>query len=165
LWTRIGAAQAAAASLPRLVPVALIVVPLTAAGARLASAGQLSSWSRDRAIANAAPMIADIEAFRARTGTYPAAISSVWPDYHPAIVGIERYRYEPSGDAFNLFFEHPSTDLATREIVMFNPKREQDISSHAFDLLRLSSEDIRRQRGYFAAHDLPQSGWRRFLFD
>jgi hypothetical protein len=52
-----------------------------------------------------------------------------------------------------------------REIVMYNPRGEQDISGHAFDLLQLSPEEIRRQRGYFASYDLPQAGWRRFLFD
>ena len=48
---------------------------------------------------------------------------------------------------------------------MYNPRGEQDISSHAMDLLQLSPDDIRRQRGYFAAHNLSQTGWRRFLFD
>ena len=47
---------------------------------------------------------------------------------------------------------------------MYNPRGEQDISRHAFELLQLSPEEIRRQRGYFAAYDLPQIGWRRFLF-
>jgi hypothetical protein len=40
--------------------------------------------------------------FHERTGAYPAAISSVWPDYHPGVIGVERYRYEPSGKAYNL---------------------------------------------------------------
>jgi hypothetical protein len=83
----------------------------------------------------------------------------------PGIIGIERYRYEPSGDGYNLYFEHPTTNLAVREIVMYNPRGEQDISSHAFDLLQLSPEEIRRQRGSFASYNLPQAGWRRFLFD
>jgi hypothetical protein len=48
---------------------------------------------------------------------------------------------------------------------VYNPRGEQDFSSHAFDLLRLSGEDIRRQRGYFASHDLPQANWKRFVFD
>ncbi|MGH9373713.1 MAG: hypothetical protein ACRD15_19505, partial [Vicinamibacterales bacterium] len=110
-------------------------------------------------------IISDIERFRERTGAYPVAISSVWPDYHPGVIGIERYRYEPSGEGYNLYFEHPATNLSVREIVMYNPRGEQDISSHAFDLLQLSPEEIRRQRGYFASYDLPQAGWRQFLFD
>jgi hypothetical protein len=56
-------------------------------------------------------------------------------------------------------------DFATAEIVMYNPRGEADFSSHDADLLELSPEDIRRRRGYFAAHDLPERGWKRFLFD
>jgi hypothetical protein len=165
LWRRVGAAQASRAGLPRLVPIGLIVVPLISAGARLTVVEAAAAWSRDRAIANSTALVSDIERYRARTGAYPAAISSVWPDYHPGIVGVERYRYEPSGPTYNLYFEHPATDIAAREIVMYNPLGEQDISSHAFDLLRLSPEEIARQRGYFAVYDLPQANWRRFLFD
>ncbi len=165
LWRRVGAARTAGADLARAVPIALIVVPLVAMAGRTALAGSAAAWSRDRAIANAAEIISDIERFRERTGSYPVAISSVWPDYHPGIIGIERYRYEPSGKGYSVYFEHPSTNLAVREIVMYNPRGEQDISSHAFDLLQLSPEEIRRQRGYFGSDDLPQAGWRRFLFD
>ncbi len=165
LWRRVGAARTAGAGLEQALPIALIVVPLVAVAVRTAFTGSAAAWSRDRAIANTAEIVADIERFRERTGAYPVAISSVWPDYHPGIIGIERYRYEPSGAAYNLYFEHPSTNLAVREIVMYNPRGEQDISSHAFDLLQFSPEEIRRQRGYFASHDLRQAGWKRFLFD
>jgi hypothetical protein len=165
LWRRVGAARTAGTRLARAVPIALVVVPLVGMALRTALAGSAAAWSRDRAIANTAAIISDIERFRERTGAYPVAISSVWPDYHPGIIGIERYRYEPSGEGYNLYFEHPSTNFAVREIVMYNPRGEQDISSHAFDLLQLSPAEIRRQRGYFASYDLPQAGWRRFLFD
>jgi hypothetical protein len=165
LWRRVGVARTAGVGLERAVAIALIVVPLGAVAVRTALTGSAAAWSRDRAIANTAEIIADIERFRARTGAYPVAISSVLPDYHPGIIGIERYRYEPSGEGYNLYFEHPSTNLAVREIVMYNPRGEQDMSSHAVDLLQFSPEEIRRQRGYFASHDLPQAGWKRFLFD
>lgn len=48
---------------------------------------------------------------------------------------------------------------------MYNPRGEQDFSSHANDLLVLPAGEIRRQRGHIAALDLPQPRWRRFLFD
>ena len=165
LWRRVGAARKAGVVLARAVPIGLIVVPLAAMAVRMALAGSVAAWSRDRVIVNAAEIISDIDGFRERTGAYPVAIGSVWPDYHPGIIGVERFRYEPNVSAYNLYFEHPSTNLAVREIVMYNPRGEQDISSHAFDLLRLSPEEIRRQRGSFASYDLPQAGWRRFLFD
>ena len=165
LWKRIRAAQTTGAELPRSVPIALLAVPLIVLAAHMTLTEPAEAWSRNRAIANADTIIADIERFRERTGGYPVALSSLHPDYHPGVMGVERYRYERSGEAYNLSFEHPSATLGVQEIVMYNPRREQDISSHAIDLLQLSEPDIRRQRGYFAAHDLSQTGWRRFLFD
>jgi hypothetical protein len=165
LRRRVASAQTNGTTLARSVAVALIVVPLAATAARVALVGSASVWSRDRAMANSAEIIRDIERFRERTGAYPVAINSLWPDYHPGSIGIDRYRYEPNGEAYNLYFEHPSTDFAAREIVMYNPRGEQDFSSHAFDLLQLSPEQIRQQRGYFASETLRQAKWKRFLFD
>ena len=146
-------------------PVALILVPLIATASRVTLVESVAASGRDRVIANAAAIITDIERFRQRTGAYPVAISSVNPDYLPGIIGVERYRYEPNGEADNLYYEHPPTDLGAREIVMYNARGEQDISSHAIDLLELSPEEIRRQRGHFASHALPHANWKRFLFD
>ena len=164
LWRKASAVNVSAAG-TRTLPMALIAVPLVAVVARVALVPIAATAGRDRAIANAAGILDDIERFRQRTGRYPSAIQSLEPDYHPDVIGIERYRYEPSGEAFNLYFEAPSTDLATRLIVMYNPRGEQDFSSHACDLLQLSPEEIRRQRGYFASETLPQPGWKVFLFD
>ena len=165
LWRRVGAARTNGEHLPRAVPVALILVPLVATALRLTLVESAAAWGRDRVIANAAAIITDIERFRQRTGTYPVALSSVVPDYLPGIIGVERYRYEPNGEAYNLYFEHPPTDFGAREIVIYNPRGEQDFSSHAVDLLELSPGEIRRQRGYFASHVLAQANWKRFLFD
>jgi hypothetical protein len=165
LWKCVSHAQAAGAAIARTVPVALIVAPLALAMVRLALVGPVAEWSRDRAIANAAAMIADIEQYRARTGAYPTALNSLGSDYPTGIIGIRRYQYEPAGDAYNLYFMPQSTDLATEAVVMYNPRGEQDFSSHDQDLLRLSPDDIRRQRGYFTSDALAQANWRRFLFD
>jgi hypothetical protein len=165
LWRRVRSARINGATLRRSVPVALIVVPIVTVAARITLFKPAAVWSRNRAIANTAEIIRDIERFRERTGAYPVALNSLWPDYRPGIIGIDRYRYEPNGQAYNLYFEHPSSDFAAREIVMYNPRDEQDFSSHAFDLLQLSPEQIRQQRGYFTSEQLPQPRWRRFLFD
>ena len=143
----------------------MIVVPLASVALRVTVVGSAASRARDRAIANAATIIADIEQYRQRTGVYPAALNSLWPDYPVGVIGIERYRYEPNAQGYNLYFRQPSTDIATQEIVMYNPAGEQDFSSHEADLLQLSPEQIRLQRGYFASHQLAQAGWKRFLFD
>ena len=165
LWRRVKAAQSNGVLLPRAVPIALIVVPLAVLAARTMLLEPASAWSRDRSIANTAAILGDIEGFRERTGAYPVALNSLWPDYHPDSIGVERYRYEPSGQAYNLYFEHPAIELGAREIVMYNPRGEQDFSSHVADLLQLSPQAIRRQRGYFISHALPQARWKRFLFD
>lgn len=164
-WRRVRGARTAGVRVPRARPIALIVLPFVAVAVRSTVVPYAESWSRDRAIANAAALISDIERYRGRTGAYPDALSSVWPDYQPGIIGIERYRYEPSGEGYNVYFEQPSAIFGAREIVMYNPLGHQDISSHAVDLLRLEPDEIRRQRGYFASHDLPRAGWKRFLFD
>jgi hypothetical protein len=164
-WRRVGTARAAGVALSHAVPIALIVVPTVSVAVRLTLVGVASTWSREHAIASAAPILADIERFRARTGAYPPALNSLASDYDPGVVGIERYGYEPSGESFNLYFEAVPTDFATEEIVMYNPRGEADFSSHDADLLQLAPDDIRRQRGYFASHDLPQRGWKRFFFD
>lgn len=48
---------------------------------------------------------------------------------------------------------------------MYNPRGEQDFSSHVLDLLQFSPEQIRRQRGHYASEELAHAGWKRFLFD
>jgi hypothetical protein len=164
-WRGISAARRQGRNLSRAIPAALILAPLLVVLFRMVIVEAAGARGRDRAIANAAELIGDIEGFRDRTGAYPLALSSLWPDYFPGIIGIERYRYEPNGEAYNLYFEYPSTAFGLREIVMYNPRGEQDFSSHAFDLLRLSAAEIRRQRGYFRSEALPQANWKRFLFD
>lgn len=165
LRRRAGAARRTGTGLPRWVPVALIVVPLVSVALRITVVGSAASRGRDLAIANAAALISDIEQYRERTGAYPVALNSLWPDYPSGVIGIERYHYEPNAQAYNLYFRQPSADIATQEIVMYNPAGEQDFSSHDADLLELSPEGIRLQRGYFASHQLAQAGWKRFLFD
>lgn len=146
-------------------PLYLVAVPVAVLLAQAASAGPAIDFSRARAIRNSAPLIADIERYRATNGHYPVSLLSLLEDYHPDVVGIPRYLYEPSGAAFNLGFEQFTFDLAAREIVLYNPRDEQSISSHNQDLLRLAPADIARQRGFFAAHEAPQPHWKYFRFD
>ena len=86
----------------------LLVVPLAVFLLQQAFVRPAIEFSRDRAIRNAAPLIADIERYRAERGRYPASLLSVWKDYSPSVMGVERFRYEPSGDAYNLLFEQSS---------------------------------------------------------
>jgi hypothetical protein len=73
--------------------------------------------------------------------------------------------YEPSGEAYNLFFEQFSLTLGTREFVMYSPLDAHTIVSHRQDRLRLSSEELEMERGYYAVRDTAHAHWRYFLFD
>ena len=147
--------------------VCLSIVPITVVLSQFALAGPLTEFSRSRAIRNSAPLIADIEAYRAANGRYPASVVSVHPDYKPSIIGIKEYRYEPAGDAYNVLFEQPSFRIGTREIVMYNPRDQQAIASHALDVLQLTAAQLAldRARGHNAVHDARQAHWKYFWFD
>jgi hypothetical protein len=142
-----------------------IVVPIAYVLAWILVAEPAERFARERAIENSAELIADIERFRASRGHYPPSLHSEWEDYDPSVVGIDRYRYEPHGEAYNLFFEQPSFTLGARVFVMYNPLGEQALSAHNSDLLRLAPEDLELQRGFLSAEDLPQAHWKSFLFD
>jgi hypothetical protein len=143
----------------------LTVVPLAVFVLQLALVRPAVERSRDRAIRNAAPLIADIERYRAERGRYPVSLLSVWKDYSPSVIGIDRYQYEPSGDGYNVLFEQPAADLATREIVVYNPRDAQEATSHAMDLLQYSPERLARTRGYFTVHTAGHEHWKYFWFD
>lgn len=122
-------------------------------------------FSRDRVIRNAAPLIADIEAYRAARGAYPPSLLAAWPDYQPGVIGVERYQYEPSGAAYNLVFEQIARDLPTREFVVYNPRDEQVFTSHPMDILQYSPARLERARGFFAVYETAHPHWKYFWFD
>jgi len=147
------------------VPVYLVVLPVVAAIFRIAVVDSASEFSRNRAIANSAPLINDIERYREGHGHYPQSLLSVWKDYKPSVIGVSQYHYEPNGDAYNLYFEHLSGALGTREFVMYNRRDEHEMTSHAMDLLLLAPRDLDARRGYYAVHNASRPHWKRFLFD
>jgi hypothetical protein len=152
---------------PAHAPFYLVTVPVAVALLQLALVGPAIAFSRDRAIRNSASLIAAIEQYRTRHGRYPASLLSVNPDCWPGVIGISGYRYEPNGDAYNLFFEQFTYRLGTREFVMYNPRDEHIMTSHAMDLLELTPEqlELERTRGHYAVHDTPNPHWKYFWFD
>jgi len=162
-----GAPKAERARAVSALPLYLIIVPAAVALLRIALAEPAAEFSRNRAIRNAAPVIADIEQHRVANGRYPRSLVSVHPDYLPGIIGIKEYRYEPSGEAYNLLFAQHSLRIGTQEIVMYNPRGEQVMTSHALDVLQLSPEQLAldRTRGHNAVHDAPQPNWKYFWYD
>jgi len=150
-----------------VLPLYLILVPVAVALISIALADPAAEFSRSRGIRNAAALIADIQQYRVANGRYPPSLVSLHPDYLPGIIGIKEYRYEPSGDAYNVLFEQLSLRIGIKEIVMYNPRGEHVMSSHALDVLQLSPEQLAldRTRGHNAVHDAPQPGWKFFWFD
>ena len=152
---------------PSALPLYMLIVPIAVAILQVVLAGPATEFSRSRAIRNSAPLIADIEQYRAVHGRYPTSLLSVWPDYSPTIIGISEYHYEPSGDAYNLFFEQGTFQLGTREFVMYNPRDQQVMTSHKMDLLQLTPAQLAldQTRGHYAVHDAPHPHWKYFWFD
>lgn len=145
----------------------LLVVPIAVALVQMAVVGPAIELSRSRAIRNSAPLIADIEQYRAANGRYPESLLSVSGDYSPGVIGIRDYQYEPSGEAYNLFFEQFALNFGTREFVMYNPRDQQAMTSHRLDRLALTPQQLalEQRRGHYAVHNAPQPHWRYFWFD
>jgi hypothetical protein len=146
-------------------PAFLVIVPIAVFLLQRAIVEPAVEFSRNRAIRNSAEMIAGIERYRASRGHYPPSLLSVWKDYKPSVIGIDRYYYEPSGDAYNLVFEQPAAAIGTREFVVYNPRDQQTATSHAMDILEYTPEHLERTRGFHASHALPQAHWKYFWFD
>ena len=143
----------------------LLVVPVAVALLQTVLAEPATELSRSRAIRDAGPMIADIEQYRAARGHYPPSLLAEWNDYRPAVIGIREFRYESSGEAYNLVFEQPVLQLDTREFVIYNPHDQQDMKSHDMDLLRLTPEELKLRQGWYAVLETPYPHWKRFRYD
>lgn len=170
LWVYVGlklVRRVRTMSTPGAIPLYLIVVPLAVAIIQFSFADAATELSRDRAIRNAAPLIGDIERHRVSNGRYPASVVSLHPDYWPSVIGIYQYHYEPTETGYNVFFEQRSFVLGMREIVMYNPRDEHRMTSHALDVLQLTPEQLAldRSRGHNALHAMRQPHWKYFSFD
>lgn len=166
-WQRFRPRGATTAAGAGALPLYLIVVPIAVALLQQVTVDGAVTFSRNRAIRNSAPLIAAIEQYRAMRGRYPESLLSVNPDYWPGVIGIPKYHYEPHGGAYNLVFEQFTYHLGTREFVVYNPRDEHVMTSHAIDLLELTAERlaVERTRGHHAVHDTPHRHWKYFWFD
>lgn len=151
---------------PASVPILyFVVVPLAVVLLQQPIVRRGVEFSRNRAIRNAAPLIADIEQHRTERQTYPVSLLSVWRDYATGVIGIERFHYERSGDAYNLVFEQPAVDFGTREFVVYNPRDEQSATAHVMDILEFTPEHLERTRGSYAVRTTRHPHWKYFWFD
>jgi hypothetical protein len=152
---------------PSVIPLYLTVIPIASALLQFALVERATESSRNRAMRNATPLITAIEQYRAVNGRYPVSLLSVWRDYSPGVIGIERYQYEPHFDGYNLVFEQFTYRFGTREFVVYNPRDEQAVTAHVFDLLELTPQQLalERQRGHYEEQLAPVPHWKYFRFD
>ena len=147
--------------LPTSVPLTIIVAPLVVVVVQVVGHDPAVELSRKATAENASEMIAAVEQYRAAHGDYPSSLVAVWPDYLPSVVGVQRYAYEPSGQAYNLSFEQfRFYPIGTREFVVYNPRDEQTMISHAS--WRMVAPDL---EGYYAVHEAAWPHWKYFWFD
>jgi len=146
----------------------LLFVPVAVVLLQLAVVGSAVEFSRNRAITNSAELIREIEEYRNANGHYPKSLLAEHQDYQPSVIGINQYYYEPSGDAYNLFFEQPTFLLAnpgTREFVVYNKRDQQTMIAHDSDILRWTPEQLQQRRGWYAVHDTSRPHWKYFWLD
>ena len=146
-------------------PIYLVVVPVVVSLAQYSLLGRATEFSRNRAIAASAPLLADIEKYRAANGKYPASLLALHQDYKTSIIGVERYFYEPNGDGYNLFFEQMSDQLGAQELVVYNPRDEHLVAGHDSDILRWTPDQLRSRRAYHSVHETSVLHWKYFWFD
>src|SRR5690606_31882794 len=146
-------------------PLRLVLVPLLSIGFQVLALPIAADRSRDRAIEHSAPLIAEIESFRERRGHYPTSLQSLNPDVPTGVMGIDRFHYEPSGEAYNLYFVRLHVELDAKEVVMFNPRDEQRFTSHDLDLLQYDGEALDLRRGDRRRTRLEHPHWVSILFD
>lgn len=156
---------ATATKQPSQIPFYLIIIPLVVVIARAAFITPATEYSRSRAIEQSAILIGHLETYYDQHGRYPVSLQGLWKDYYPGVIGIEKYDYEPNGDAYNVFFEQFTYDFTAREMVMYNKRDEHVIRSHPSFLFVLPPDQFAEYRGYFAEHDLPNPHWKMFWFD
>jgi len=149
-------------------PLYLIVIPPALLILQLLLGPPLAELSRRRAMAAGAVLIQAIEAYRTAHGEYPATLVAVHKDYQPSVIGIDRYHYSRRGETYNLSFEQPLfllDDIGAREFVVYNPRDEHFILSHASWHLVWTPDVAATRQGWFAAFATAAPHWKVFRFD
>jgi hypothetical protein len=147
------------------IPFVLVFVPLALVAFRTAVLPRAADWSRDRAIRQSATLISQIESFRNRRGHYPVSLHSLNGDVPTGVIGVERFHYEPNGEAYNVFFVRPHLELDAMEVVLLNPRDEHRFTSHELDILQYDGEQLDMRRGDRHRTRLTHPHWVSILFD
>jgi hypothetical protein len=159
-------ASAEASHAPRqLIPLSLTIVPGVLVAFITFVLPRAAEWSRDRAIRHSATLIAAIDSYHQRRGNYPSSLQSLNGDVPTGVIGIERFHYEPNGEAYNLFFVRISIELDSKEVVMFNPRNEHRFASHELDLLEYDGDQLALRLGDRRRTPLTNPHWVSIHFD
>ena len=124
-----------------------------------------TEFSRNYAIRQSEALIQDIEAYQKKYGTYPVSLLSLNVDYKPSVLGIQKFHYEPQGNAYKIYFEQFCYVLDSKEIVMYNKLDEHSMNTHEMDILEFTGNELAIRRGDRRKFDLPQPHWKYFWFD
>lgn len=84
------------------------------------------------------------------------SLFDLYGDFKPALVGVQRYHCEPSGDAYNPIFEEPSPAFGRRRFVSYDPGEKQRLTVPETDRLRLDEAGLEADNvGYATIQPLP----------
>jgi len=114
-------------------PLYLLSIPVIAFIVYLFLLGPVSNYSRNYAIRHAEKLIYAIENYYTQRGDYPESIDNLYYLYQipkPSVMGVDKFKYERNGNAYNLSFIQWQHVGATEEIVMYNKKDEHNVKGH-----------------------------------
>lgn len=143
----------------------LVAIPILLIAFQALVLPRAAAWSRDRAIRHGATLIEAIESYRERRGHYPVSLQSLNRDFPTGVMGIDRFHYEPNGEAYNLYFVRQHSALDAKEVVMYNPRDEHRFASHVLDILQFDGEELALRRGDRRRTQLTHPHWISILFD
>lgn len=154
------------ASLP--LPLFLILLPILLLLFQKVVDKPLTDWSRNKTIQKSKQLIDEIENYQAKYGKYPLTLNAVNRDYNTGIRGIEKYHYTYDEVTYNLYFEQPKflwDKFGTREFLVYNPKDNHLLISHASWNARWEPQQIRTTQGWYTSGNTIHPHWKYFLFD
>lgn len=149
-------------------PLALTLFPIFLLSLQFTIAIPLTTWSRNRAINNSSEIIGELERYKLQYDSYPVTLNANWKDYETGIVGIEKYHYSHDDSTYNLYFEQPRflwDQFGTIECVVYNPKDNHVILSHASWHMLLGPDRSRHNQGWYMSSETGVPHWNSFLFD